>query len=358
MATNPCCDIHFTCVNCPIITGPDCVPPNNLLPGQLWYNPCTCTFYFDCPQLEDEANSCETLTPLNYKPGAGIAMSGDCENGHFISVRIEPNVGLGFTGEGELTIDCTRLIQHCQLWSRENLLFNTEDFALVCDVNGICTLRLNPETPNVRSRNAGQFASSGICIAIAPTAFVGPLPTGKYAIFQARDASFIAGNGTFTGLPVGSYLSETFTNNWSTSALLEIELIAQPNFFATNDLGGAEFDVSMAFIHSITETLAVSPPNFGAVNNPVLPNFGYTQLSSGTPSFNPVPGPSLTSGVYGAETTMCKFTKVLAPNESVTIYYQWWAILFDLYAAQVDGVYTIHGGMATASKMLRNVIPL
>jgi hypothetical protein len=68
-------------------------------------------------------------------------MSGDCENGHFISVRIEPETGLGFTSEGNLTIDCVDLIDHCQLWSRGNLLFDATQFALDCDVNGVCTVR-------------------------------------------------------------------------------------------------------------------------------------------------------------------------------------------------------------------------
>ncbi len=286
-------------------------------------------------------------------------MSGDCENGHFISVRIEPNVGLGFTGEGELTIDCTRLIAHCQLWTRENLLFNEEDFALVCDVNGICTLRLNPDTPNVRSRNAGEFASAGICVALMPDTYQGPNVDGKYAIWQARDGTWIAGTGHVVANPSTSYLQETFTNNWSTNALLEIELVAQPNFLAVGDASARIYDASVAFIHGITESLAVAPPKFGAGNNPVLPNWGYTQLDSGTPSFNPVTtdvGNLL--GSYSAQTTLCKFTKVLAPGQSVTIFYQWWVVFFDLYAADVTDSYTIHAGMATASKMLRNVIPL
>jgi hypothetical protein len=356
MATNPCCDIHFTCVNCPIITGPDCVPPNNLLPGQLWYNPCTCTYYFDCPQLDDETNSCETLTPLNYKPGAGISMAGDCENGHFISVKIEPQTGLGFTGLGELTIDCANLINHCQLWTRENLLFNTEDFALVCDVNGICTLQLNPDTPNVRSRNAGEVASAGVCISASPTVFAGPIPDAQNAILQMRDLTWILGNGTYIPGPTGAYLTETFTNNWSTPALLEVDLICQDNFLATL-AGVLTYDQQVGFIHGITEVLAVQPPSFGAGNDPALPNWAFNQVSSGTPWFNPTPGGGLGQAGYSPQTAVCKFTKVMAPGQTVTLYYQWWAVFNEIYAASAD-TYVLHGGMATASKMSRNVIPL
>lgn len=356
MATNPCCDIHFTCVNCPIITGPDCVPPNNLLPGQLWYNPCTCTFYFACPQLDDEANSCETFTPLNYKPGAGIAMSGDCENGHFISVRIEPGMGLGFTELGELTIDCTRLIEHCQLWSRENLLFNEEDFALVCGVNGVCTLQLNPDTPNVRSRNAGEVASAGVCIQVAPLTYVGLIPGAGNAMLQLRDLTWLFGGGTLTPGPTGAYLTESFTNNWSTPALLEVDLICQDNFLALLD-DVRVYEQQIGFIHGITETLAVQPPAFGAGNDPALPNWAFNQISSGTPFFNPVPAGAINAGTYSPQTVVCKFTKVMAPGQTVNLFYQWWAVFSELYSASAD-TYVLHGGMATASKMSRNVIPL
>ena len=359
MATsNPCCDITFTCVQCPIITGPDCVPPNNMMPGQLWYNPCTCTYYFECGNGFDEDNNCETLTPLNFKPGAGIQYSGDCENGHFISVKIEPEVGLGFTGYGELTINCADLIDHCQLWSRSNLLFNAEDFALVCDLNGVCTLMLNPETPNVRSRNAGELASAGVCLAVSPNAFVGIVPGAGNAMIQLRDKTWVFGGASSVVGGAASYLTETFTNQWSTPALLEVDLICQSNFLAS--LGNARvYDVQMAFIHGITDVLAVTPPTFGGGNDPALPNWGYTQLSAGTPHFDPTPPPggNVANGQYSAQTTVCKYTRVLQPNETVTLYYQWWAVFNEIYVGACD-TYTIHGGMATASKMTRNVIPL
>lgn len=357
MATsNPCCDITFTCVQCPIITGPDCVPPNNMMPGQLWYNPCTCTYYFECANGYEEDNNCETLTPLNFKPGAGIQYSGDCANGHFISVKIEPDVGLGFTANGELTIVCADLIDHCQLWSRTNLLFNQEDFQLNCDVNGICTLRLNPETPNVRSRNAGELASAGVCLSVSPTDFVGGIPGAENAMLQLRDLTWLFGNGTMAPGPTGAHLTETFTNNWSTPALLEVDLICQDNFLALLD-NVRVYDVQMAFIHGITETLAVQPPTFGAGNDPARPNWAFNQISSGTPWFNPVPADPVNAGTYSPQTVVCKFTKVLAPGQTVTLYYQWWAVFSELYAAAAD-TYVIHGGMATASKMSRNVIPL
>ena len=357
MATsNPCCDITFTCVQCPIITGPDCVPPNNMMPGQMWYNPCTCTYYFECGNGSEEENSCEGLTPLNFHPGAGIQYSGDCENGHFISVKIEPNVGLGFTGDGELTVDCTKLIDHCQLWSRTNLLFNEEDFQLNCDEDGICTLRLNPETPNVRSRNAGELASAGVCLGVQPTAYAGGITGARNAMLQMRDLTWLFGGGTLAVGPTGAYLTETFTNNWSTPALLEVDLICQDNFLALLD-GTRVYTPQMAFIHGITEALASQPPAFGAGNDPARPNWAFNQLSAGMPWFNPVPLGDISAGTYSPQTVVCKFTKVLAPGATVTLYYQWWAVFNEMYADEADK-YVIHGGMATASKMSRNVIPL
>lgn len=99
-----CCDLRFNCLDCPMITGPDCIPPNNLLPGQMWYNPCTCTYYFGCSGGFDVEDNCGGFTPINHRAGAGIAYSGNCEEGSLISVRIQENGGLSFNGNGELLV--------------------------------------------------------------------------------------------------------------------------------------------------------------------------------------------------------------------------------------------------------------
>jgi hypothetical protein len=357
MATGfSCCDLHFNCLDCPIITGPDCVPPNNLLPGQLWYNPCTCTYYFECSGGFDEENNCSGYTPINYKAGAGIAYSGDCENGSYISVKILEGGGLGFDGNGNLLVDCDAIIANCGLWTRTNLTFNTEDFQLNCDNLGNCVLRLNPETPNVRSRNAGEVASAGVCLEVAPTAYVGGIAGARNAMLQLRDLSWVFGAGTLGVGPTGAYLTETFTNNWSTDALLEVDLICQDNFLAL--LAEARvYTPRVAFIHSITETLAVQPPAFGGGNDPARPNWAYNQISAGTPFFQENPVGSIEAGTLSPQTSSCKFTRVMAPNETVTLYYQWWAVFNEMYDSEAD-TYVIHGGMATASKMSRSVIPL
>ena len=359
MATGfSCCDLHFNCVNCPIITGPDCVAPNNLLPGQLWYNPCTCTYYFECSGGFDAEDNCSTYTPINHKAGAGIAYSGDCENGGYISVKILEGGGLGFDGNGNLLVDCETIIENCQLWTRGNLTFNTEDFALTCDNLGNCVLRLNPETPNVRSRNAGEIASAGVCIAATPTAYVGGIPGQRNAFLQLRDLTWLGGAAGTLGGGGASYLTETFTNNWSTAALLEVDLICQDNVMATRE-GVRVFGAAMMFIHAITETLAVTPPAFGAGNDPALSNWVYNPITANMPSFDPVPeGNSLTNGTYTPQTAVGKYTRVMSPGETVTLYYQWWAVFNEMYDTGSAITYTLHGGMATASKMSRSVIPL
>lgn len=358
-----CCDLHFNCVSCPIITGPDCVAPNNLLPGQMWYNPCTCTYYFECSGGFDVEANCSTYTAVNHKAGAGIAYSGDCENGSYISVKILANGGLAFDGNGNLLVNCATLINNCGLWTRTNLTFNEEDFAVTCNNLGICELRLNPETPNVRSRNAGEFSSAGICIAATPQTFVGTIGGARNATLQMRDMAWLAGTTGVLANPGqgGNYLTESFTNNWSTAALLEVDLICQDNVFADRD-GAAVFDATMLFIHSITETLAVSPPSFGALDDPALPNWVYNPIETNMPSFDPFTaaqgGNSITTGRYTPKTAIGKYTRVMAPGETVTLYYQWWATFNERYQGVTPTRYTLHGGMATASKMSRNVIPL
>ena len=357
MATGfSCCDLHFNCLDCPILTGPDCIPPNNLLPGQMWFNPCTCTYYFECTLGFDEEDNCATFTPVNHKPGSGIAYSGNCEIGSYISVRILEDGGLAFDENGNLLVECEQIVENCGLWTRTNLTFNEEDFALTCDNLGNCVLQLNPETPNVRSRNAGEVASAGVCLELSPTDYVGAVAGARNAMLQLRDLTWVFGNGTLAPGPTGAYLTESFTNNWSTNALLEVDLICQDNFLALL-AGDRVYTPEVGFIHSITETLAVTPPAFGGGNDPARPNWAYNQIDAGTPFFNEVPGGDPSQGQYSPQTVVCKYTRVMAPGETVNLYYQWWAVFNEMYDAEAD-TYVIHGGMATASKMSRSVIPL
>lgn len=372
--SNYCCSMHFKCVDCPIITSADCMAPGNLMPGQLYYNPCNCTFYFDAPGCDESGDECCGYQALNHKAGAGILYSGDCETGSYISVHIDQDAGFEFTEDGALTINCQRLIEHCDfnywgpddcqeiidhcgLWTRTNLTFNSQDFSLVCDDDGNCVLHLNPETPFVRVRNAGELASAGVCVEASPTTFTGGgdpvmgVPQPKFAVLQMRDLSWIAGGGSI-GAGIASYLSETITNNWSTPAFLEVSMIAQTNMLAT--LG----DGAVGFIHAITDQLNVSPPAFGGLNNPALPNWAYTTVENNLPSFDPIPtnpwdGPT---AYYTPQTNSCVFSRILAPGQSITIYYQWWAVFSEKYSS-VQG-FTLHGGMATSTKLMRNVQPL
>lgn len=360
MATGfSCCDLHFNCVNCPIITGPDCVAPNNLLPGQLWYNPCTCTYYFECSGGFDAEDNCSTFTPINHKAGAGIAYSGDCENGSYISVKILAGGGLGFDGTGNLLIDCDALIQNCQLWfagnctemidhcqlfTRNNLVPADGHFYLECaaDDTGeeICTFYIDTI---IQARNAGEVSSAGVCVGVQPNSY-----SNFSAILQGRDLTWIRGNGSLVSTPSGSYLTETFTNPWNDRAFLEVDLICQDNFNASTGDQIALTGKTVTFIHAITENLAVAPPIFGANNQPVYSNWVYNQIDSGSRFFQPDPALTLT---YSHQTASGKYTKILEPGESVTLYYQWWAV-FD--SAAVAPLMIIHAGMATASKLIRH----
>lgn len=376
MATsNPCCDITFTCVQCPIITGPDCVPPNNMMPGQLWYNPCTCTYYFECGNGFDEENNCETLTPLNFKPGAGIQYSGDCENGHFISVKIEPDVGLGFTADGELTIVCADLIEHCNLmhWDDPELC---EKLQAACDFHPNITscpgsinvipgedgeIQLCIDTQTYY-RNAGGSSGAGMCVGVTPSSF----SEGR-TIFQSRDGTFIAGSGSVSGGgALAGYFTETFTNPWLQPAVIDVTMVAQPNVIAAADndrpLEPADFlsGKKMTYIHSITEQLAVSPPAFGLHDSPVPENWCYTQMDT-TSQFHQLSGVPVGSGEWNQPRTSqasnsARFVKILQPGQTITLYYQWWAVINQ---SQNSGVHEwiFHGGMSTASLLHKHAAP-
>jgi hypothetical protein len=355
--SNYCCSMHFKCVDCPIITSADCMAPGNLMPGQLYYNPCNCTYYFDAAGCEESGDECCGYQALNHKAGAGILYSGDCELGSYISVHIDQDAGFEFTEDGALTINCERLIDHCGLWTRTNLTFNSQDFSLVCDGDGNCVLHLNPETPFVRVRNAGELASAGVCVMAQPTTFTAGgdpdagISSHKFAVLRMRDLTWIAGGG-LTPLGIASHLSETITNTWSTPAFLEVSMIAQCNMLS------AEADGAVGFIHAITDQLNVDPPTFGGGNNPALPNWAYTVVENNMPSFGvdptkPWDGPG---SVFTPQTSSCVYSRILAPGETVTIYYQWFAVFSERYDDVVN--FALHGGMATSTKLFRNVQPL
>lgn len=359
MATNfSCCDLYFNCLDCPIITGPDCIAPNNLLPGQMWYNPCTCTYYFSCSGGFDEEDNCETYTPVNHKAGAGISYSGNCEEGSYISVKILPNGGLAFEGDGSIRVDCEQLMEncslwhagnceemvtHCQLFTKNNLVPADGHFYLECEDdevgNEICTFYIDTI---IQARNAGEVASAGVCLRATPTSFAG----GTYALWRSRDNTFVAGGGTIDSTNTGQYVTETFSNPWADAAYLEVDLICQDNANGT----GSD---TIGFIHSITEELAVTPPVTGAMNTVVFPNWAYNQVNTGLKYYDPMapdtefpPSPT-----FSPQTVAAKFSRLLLPGESITLYYQWWAV----FPASTSGKsINVHGGTATASKLIRH----
>lgn len=358
MATsNPCCDITFTCVQCPIITGPDCVPPNNMMPGQLWYNPCTCTYYFECGEGFDEDNNCESLTPLNFKPGAGIQYSGDCENGHFISVKIEPGIGLGFTGTGQLTIVCADLIEHCQLWSRGNLTFNPNQFDLECDVDGNCQLVLNPcevltwdnlifnpdqfqvtedvenctktvsiELPPETTEwysDLGALGSVAICVSLSGGA--------PYATFQGRDGTIV--NGSIIDGGAGAYYTinvEATRPPELVGKACTVEVEMRPN---CNSANAAQ---PVSFRHIISPLLAELSYGLGEVAG-TSKNVAWTVVPGGGAQGNAASNSGVDIPWAQQSSGAAMYRQQLAVGQSAqTLYAQWWAFL--------TGNAVIHGG--------------
>lgn len=409
MATSrSCCDLHFKCVDCPIITGPDCVCPNNLLPGQLWYNPCTCTFYFDNPNCPETGSECCEYEALNHKAGAGILYSGDCESGSYISVHIDRDAGFEFTEEGALTINCERLIEHCDLlhWNDPNLCSRLVDHCNLwhagncaemiehCDLmywsdpqlceklQAACDFHPNitscPGSINVTNlpngeinlcidtqtyyRNAGGSSGAGMCIGVEPSSF----SEGR-CIFQSRNAAFIAGNGSVSGGgALAGYFTETFTNPWLQPAVIDVTMVVQPNIIAAGSgarpLTSADYlpNKKMTYIHAITEQLNVSPPAFGLHDSPVPENWCYTQMDT-TSQFHRLSNTPVGSGDWtqpktSQATNSARFVKILNPGETLTLYYQWWAVMNQSQNAGVHE-WIMHGGMSTASLLHKHAAP-
>lgn len=210
-----------------------------------------------------------------------------------------------------------------------------------------CYIRCT-DMPPTQAGLAGAMASAGVCAGVIPSAYA----ANGAALLRMRDLSWAYGGGSVPEPGVGgSYLTEVFTNTGATAALLEVDLIAQCNAMTV----AQDLDKWVGFIHGITEQLLTDPPSFGALNSPVMGNFAYTQVSTNTPGFDTVPPggtPYPNSNRLSPETGMCKYRKVLAPGQSIQLFYQWWA---QFYAYQNGPMFTIHGGMATYSKLTPNV---
>lgn len=391
--SNYCCSMHFKCVDCPIITSADCMAPGNLMPGQLYYNPCSCTFYFDAAGCDDSGDECCGYQALNHKAGAGILYSGDCELGSYISVKLDEDSALEFTEDGAITINCIKLVENCDLFSFSDEgacarlidhcnLMAWDDPELCAKLSELCdfnpTITSCPGSINIEEgpdgeielcidtqtyyRNAGGSSGAGMCIGVQATSW----EEGR-AIFQSRTGTFIEGAGTVTSgaVPAGHF-QETFTNPWLQPAVIDVTMVAQPNVIAADEdtrplepahyLSGKHF----TFIHSITEQLNVSPPAFGLNNSPVPENWCYTSLDT-TNQFHRLAAVPTGSGDWSqARTTQgtnsARFVKILNPGETITLYYQWWGVI---QQSQNSGVFEwiLHGGMSTTSLLHKHAAP-
>lgn len=196
--------------------------------------------------------------------------------------------------------------------------------------------------PTVYVGDSGSGGSYGICAILAPTGYDG---IGRMA-FQSRDASIILGSANVSG-GAPAYFQKTYTNPSNCKAYLRIDAQVFANYVTDQAIS----DSKAVFVHTIGEELNIVPPNFGAGALPVRQNWAWTPIYQDTPNASVgVSDPMFPLGVSSQASNMLVFEKMLNPNETITLYGQWWAVLYN-NGQTLD---SLHGGMYISEKLFLN----
>lgn len=199
------------------------------------------------------------------------------------------------------------------------------------------------ETTVLIDSDANVPTGAGVCLAVFPTLFDRFTPQqvangqGR-AILQLRDKAVLAGNVVLdpNGNP-GAVLQKTINNPYNCPMLVEVDLYTNDNY-ATGVYGNEAF----TFVHKIGTTYAEPfPVTGGGIDGTV----GYHNLNSvgGENSSYPIPGNSYNNeGFYAG-----RYTTILAPGQSVTVYGQSWLIMYEARNT-ISGGSVIH-----ANKLMR-----
>jgi hypothetical protein len=199
--------------------------------------------------------------------------------------------------------------------------------------------------PTVYVGDSSMASGYGVCISLSDPVFDG----GK-AVYQSRTNTLITGSGNQSPNSP-TYFQRTYCNTHSCSALLEIEMQIFANAVA-DDGATPMTDKHLVFVHNLGEELNVLPISFGANGAPVPPNWAWTNLETSYPSIDisASSGLPFPVGAYSQQSNSLRYQKILAAGECVTLYGQWWAVMFD------EGVirYTIHGGFNLTERLFLN----
>lgn len=213
-----------------------------------------------------------------------------------------------------------------------------------------CPCYLKCDDTLVRFDNPIGTFGTGVCL--VGDISDGIQDNGSY-IFRFRD-NFQYGGTSISGPAGGQYISVTVTNNWKEPALFEVEAYAD---CLARTVGG-QTSVGMSYITAITEELNVEPRSFGFIGATTNPRDVFSRTQVDYKNFSNAPNgaePNAPIGDYdnGAETSPIKYTKILQPNETRTVYLQAWAIINNV---TMGAYYDLHCGFnaSTNWKLTRN----
>jgi len=184
----------------------------------------------------------------------------------------------------------------------------------------------------VRMTNPTALVGAGVCVDVQAVGY-DSFGLGV-AVLRGRDLASEVGV-VANGGGSGAHLQYTHTNDTTCPQLLEARLVGNGNLA----YWGAGAKVS--FVYNIGPVLNITMP--GTSSNPLLPNFATMRQTITAMAPNTLGGvPGISS--YQEETvTGARHIQVLQPGETLTLYAQWWAVL---YASNpMPGLIPIHGHM-------------
>lgn len=200
---------------------------------------------------------------------------------------------------------------------------DSRDFELV---DGL--IRTKPDT--VWSDPGANF-SGGIC-------FSGYGAAGG-AVLQGRDNTIVYGNSIPADYPLG-YHKITVTNPFNEAAKLKAVMQIRNNIA---NGGGVPDGATVKFVHTLGEVLNVGFDGGGGSSSPIQTNWSWEEVEVNEIDF--IHG----WASYSQQTGSLFYERMLAPNETITLYGQWWIIFYQ------DGVYVLHPMMHTSYEITRRV---
>jgi hypothetical protein len=211
---------------------------------------------------------------------------------------------------------------------------------LICDNNltwqVVWPVQMPTNQPTVWVTNPNTLVGAGICLAVGATGY-----TNGVAIFRGRDFATEVGSVDINPGNPPAYLTYSYTNPTSEPVLLEADLTGNGNL--SYNLPGS----TVGFVYNIGENLNITMPTaFNTSSDQGTMRQDIDSLGLNTR------GAAGGTDVYTEETVSgARFVKILNPGQTVTIYAQWWCVLYQ--SRPWSGLAVIHGNMGLKVKATR-----